>query len=105
MKIIYNNIIPVKGFTAINLCGVIFARKDKAVSPTVINHEMIHTAQIRELLYVFFYILYVAEWLAKLIKYRKRAYENISFEREAYANAGDGDYLSRREKYAWIKNI
>ena len=28
MKIIYNNIIPFKGFKCINLFGVLFARKD-----------------------------------------------------------------------------
>lgn len=28
MKIIYNNIIPFKGFKAINICGIVFVRKD-----------------------------------------------------------------------------
>lgn len=43
--IIYNNIIPFKGFDAINLFGVIFARKEYGeLSDKVINHEKIHTA-------------------------------------------------------------
>ena len=28
MKIIYNNVIPFKGFTAINLFGILFARRE-----------------------------------------------------------------------------
>ncbi|MDR1937316.1 MAG: hypothetical protein LBQ73_02295 [Tannerellaceae bacterium] len=105
MKIIYNNIIPVKGFTAINIFGVVFARKGKVVGQKTINHESIHTAQIKELLYIFFYLLYIIEWLIKLIKYRKQAYTNISFEREAYGNDRNADYLKQRKRYAWIKNI
>lgn len=46
MKIIYNNIIPFKGFAAINLFGVLFVRNDYKlqVSDRMINHESIHTA-------------------------------------------------------------
>lgn len=55
MKIIYNKLIPFKGFAAINLFGVLFARKEcKPLSERTINHEAIHTAQMRELLYVGF---------------------------------------------------
>lgn len=45
MKIIYNNIIPFKGFKAINLFGVLFVRKDikTPMSDVDINHESIHS--------------------------------------------------------------
>lgn len=43
MKIIYNKIIPRKGFGAINLLGIIFARKDYIMSERGINHEQIHS--------------------------------------------------------------
>jgi len=44
MVIIYNNVIPVKGFSAMNLFGLIFARKAfKPLPKLVINHESIHT--------------------------------------------------------------
>ena len=61
MKIVYNNIIPFKGFLAINLLGVLFVRsKYKGrVSDKVITHETIHTKQMREMLYVFFYLWYI----------------------------------------------
>jgi hypothetical protein len=41
MKIIYNKVIPFKGFKAINLFGFLFARKP--LSESDINHETIHT--------------------------------------------------------------
>lgn len=99
MKIIKNNIIPFPGFTAINLFGVLFVRKGAEVSPLLLNHESIHTAQIKELWYVGFYLLYLLEWLYRLPG--GRAYYNISFEREAYIHQGDPEYLERREKFAW----
>ena len=87
MKVIYNNLIPFKGFDAMNLFGVVFARNEyKDLDKVVLNHEAIHTAQMKELLYIFFYIIYVIEWLILLFKYGKKAYRNISFEKEAYAN-------------------
>ena len=35
----------------------------------------------------------------------KLAYKNISFEREAYQNQNDLDYLSNRKHYSWIKYV
>lgn len=54
MKIIYNSIIPFKGFAAINLFGILFVRKGIKISEEMINHEAIHTSQMKEMLYVFF---------------------------------------------------
>lgn len=106
MKIVYNNLIPFKGFTAINLFGIVFARKEyKELSQRTINHEAIHTAQMWELLYVFFYIWYLIEWFIKLFRYGKKAYENISFEKEAYTYQYDYTYLHRRKRYAWLRRI
>lgn len=82
MKVIYNIIIPFKGFSAINLFGIVFARKEyKELGRRTLNHEAIHTAQMKEMLYVFFYLWYVIEWIIKLFRYGRNAYENISFER------------------------
>lgn len=106
MKVIYNNIIPFPGFTAINLFGVIFAREEyKPLGKRTLNHEAIHTAQMKELLYVGFYLWYVVEWLVKLFIYGKEAYRNVSFEREAYQYAGYEGYLSIRKRYRWIQLI
>ena len=53
-KIIYNKVIPIRGYSAINLFGIIFARR--RLSSFAINHENIHTAQMLELLILPFYI-------------------------------------------------
>ena len=68
------------------------------------NHEAIHTKQMKELLYVPFYILYLLEWLYRLIQ-KGNAYRNISFEKEAYNNENDMNYLDKREHFSWIEYI
>jgi len=105
MKIIYNNILPFNGFEAINLFGIIFARKGMRLSVTAIQHERIHTEQMKELLYVFFYLLYFLEWIFKLFNYGLNSYNNISFEREAYANQSDSIYLQNRKRFAFLKYL
>jgi hypothetical protein len=103
MKVIYNNFLPLKGFTAINLFGVLFARREyNPVSERTIRHEAIHTAQMKELGYLPFYILYFAEWIVRLFVNGKAAYRNISFEQEAYGNDRNGQYLKNRKNYAWL---
>lgn len=106
MKIIRNNIIPFKGFRAINLCGLLFVRKEAVITKVTINHEKIHSAQMREVLWIF-YLLYCLEWFIRLLCYFsfKQAYKNISFEREAYANQSNMEYLKTRKHYSWISYI
>ena len=110
MKVVENNIIPFKGFLAINLFGVLFVRKDSWARKTeeyksvVYTHESIHTEQMKELWYLPFYILYFLEWLFRLVTKPKTAYMSISFEREAYGNEKNPDYLATREHFAqWKK--
>lgn len=104
MKIIYNNIIPFPGYKAINLFGLLFVRKGAVMSEEDINHESIHTAQMKEMLYIFFYIWYIIEWVIRLFK-KGNAYRNISFEQEAYSNEDNLEYLKDRKHYAWFKHI
>lgn len=90
-----------------NILGVIFARKSaNPLSAKTINHEAIHTAQMKELLYVGFYIIYVLEWLYRLVRSiftKENAYRSISFEREAYDHDEDMNYLENRQPYAqWM---
>jgi len=101
MKVIRNGLIPFKGFKAINLFGVVFVRRECTITATDLNHEAIHTAQMRELLYVIFYIAYVGEWLFHLAICRnaKAAYRRISFEKEAYAHQAEQEYLNNRKHY------
>ena len=110
MKVIENNIIPFPGFLGINLFGVLFVRKElwakksadrKAVT---FNHESIHTEQMKELWYIFFYLIYFLEWVARLFFNGSKAYDNISFEKEAYRNQENLGYLKTRKHFAqWRK--
>lgn len=88
----------------VNLFGTVWARDTSWIDKCVVNHERIHTAQQRELLFIPFYIIYLIEWLIRLLQFRNqnKAYMNISFEREAYAHGHDLTYLPRRRHYAWI---
>lgn len=101
MKIIYNNILPLPGFKAINLFGVLFVRKGCTMRDVDLNHEAIHTAQMKEMLYIFFYLWYVIEWVIRLFK-KGNAYRNISFEQEAYNNQSYLMYLKERRTFAWL---
>lgn len=107
MKIIRNKIIPFNGYKVLNLFGLLFVRENARLNDYIINHEAIHTAQMKELLYIPFYLIYVLEYLFKLIKYKPdEAYDNISFEKEAYANEKNKNYLKTRKHYAqWRKQV
>lgn len=104
MKVIENKYIPFKGYKCINLFGVLFVREGSTMSETDYNHEAIHTAQMKEMLYVFFYLWYAIEWLVRLVKLRDahKAYRNISFEQEAYGNEENMEYTNNRRHYAWL---
>lgn len=104
MKVIINKWIPFKGFLAMNFFGLIFVRSEEAefFDARVENHEAIHTAQMKELLWVFYYLLYILEWLFLLLRYRNsdKAYMNISFEKEVYNNETNFEYLKSRKHYS-----
>lgn len=106
MRVVENKYLPPKGFFAINLFGTIFVRKGNRarVEPIDINHEKIHTAQMKELGYLLFYVFYLIEWLIRL-SMRGNAYRSISFEREAYAHQSDYTYLCHRKHYSWLKYL
>ena len=110
--IIYNNIIPFKGFLAMNLFGVIFIRNKFKTLPEyykaiVLQHEEIHTKQYQELLYVFFLVWYCLEYVIKLLFCWNflEAYRSVSFEQEANFREADKNYLQNRKHYAWTKWI
>lgn len=96
MKIVRNSIIPFKGYKAITIWPFIFVREECSFDEVDLNHENIHGKQQLELLIIFFYLIYLVEWIIK-------EYRNISFEREAYSNEENLDYLKTRKHYAWLK--
>ena len=104
MKIIRNNIIPFPGYKAINLFGILFVRKAAQIDSVTLNHERIHTAQMKEMLYIPFYIWYGIEGLIKFVICwnAHRAYRNIGFEKEAHQYERYTKYLQERKHYHWI---
>ena len=68
MKIIRNRFVPFGKFSAINLLGIMFVKSDVSITPRLINHESIHTAQMRELFYIPLYVLYLVEWVIHLLQ-------------------------------------
>lgn len=102
-RVVFNSVIPLPGFVAINVLGCIFVRRGHSVTPRLLRHEAIHTAQMRELLYAPFYLIYLIEWLLRL-PWPGSAYRNVSFEREAYRHDRQTNYLERRPHFAqWRK--
>lgn len=92
-----------KNVIGITLCpfGIYIDSNDKYT----INHEKIHWKQQVEMLVLPFYIWYGLEYIIKFFMYGKDAYRNLSFEREAYANENNLNYLENRKSYAWIKYL
>lgn len=103
--IIQSRLMP-KGI-CLNLFGTMWTRDKRWIDREVINHERIHTAQQRELLFIPFYIIYVIEWLIRLLQYHtwQKAYMNISFEREAYTHGYDLNYLKTRKHFSFLKYL
>ena len=107
MKIILNDYIPFKGYKLMTVYPFLFVRRGTAYTAFDINHEEIHARQQKELLLVGFYVWYVLEWLVRLCVYRNahKAYRNISFEREAYANECYNWYISERRMFNFLNYI
>ena len=89
------------GYYAICLFGLIFSIRP--LTDTELNHERIHAAQQKELLYLPFFIWYGIEWLVLYIKYHDalKAYYHIRFEKEAYTHQNDLHYLETRKHYRY----
>lgn len=73
----------------------------------LVNHEKIHIRQQMELLVLPFFLWYFVEYAVRLLQYKNanQAYRNISFEREAYVNELDLDYLETRSFFRFLKYL
>ncbi len=84
---------------------ILLRDKDLRLNQRLINHERIHLRQQLELLIIPFYIWYFIEYLFRLIQYKNahQAYMNISFEREAYQNDEDLEFLQNRKLFNFLR--
>lgn len=131
-KIVYNSWVArhivLSGYSMITITAWVLTKykNDKDMPQHVRNHESIHIRQWSECMIVsgiiiqalvlfanisswwfllsvgMFYVLYVLEWLLKLLFYGKEAYQNISFEHEAYDNQYNRDYLANCNYFRWM---
>ncbi len=107
MILISKYLVP-KGYTGVTVYPFVFLKYHKLKTDEVlINHEYIHLKQQLELLVIPFYMFYGFEFLIRLLQYRqwKTAYRNISFEREAYINEDNLEYLDRRKIWQFLKYL
>ena len=92
---------------AINIGPFVWCR-DK-FTESLKQHESIHWAQQKELLFVGFFVLYVFFYLKNVMrlgwKGRKDAYRSIAFEMEAYRNEHVVDYIKTRRPYEWVRYL
>lgn len=109
MMIIRNRVLPIgRRFSAINICGLLFVKQSAELTPELLTHERIHTRQMTELFIIPFYIIYVAEWLVRVVLSGGNlfgSYRALSMEREAYRYQDDPGYLKRRLRFAQWRNI
>lgn len=76
----------------------------KGSSPQLKNHETIHFKQQVECLFVFWYLIYISQYLFNLIKMKHYdAYKNICFEKEAYKNQQNFNYIKTRKIFNWAR--
>ena len=130
MKIVKCSWFPFAGYKAITIWPFIIVRRSMAWSFTEYdyNHECIHGRQQVEMMLFgsvlsiglfaigcgwwsllalpFFFWWYGIEFLVRWFCYGfnwKKAYRNVAFEKEAYANQMYLDYLKERKLMAWIE--
>ncbi len=99
--IVVKNVRPLKIFriNGIVLWPFLFYA-DADPHPVIRNHEEIHLEQLRRTGVVKFYTRYLAEYFNGRMKGLKHdeAYRNISFEKEAYAQQENAEYLAGLRK-------
>lgn len=108
MIVLVSKFLVYKGFRGITLWPfVVMCSKELKQDRIFLNHESIHLRQQEELLVLPFYLWYVMEYMVRLFQFKNRhqAYKNISFEREAYANEKDLNYLQKRSFWTFLKYV
>lgn len=127
MKVIKNKFIPVGNFSAMNILGFLFIKEDTKITKELIRHEAIHSVQQYEIFGVsaiialiisclsaqWWYLLlvvampillYVLAWLVEVaLPPYNSAYKDSPFEREAYLNQNNPEYLANRPLFVWFK--
>jgi hypothetical protein len=102
--IVFKDLTP-RGFRGLTFFPFVFLMtKEDVLDKVFVNHEKIHLIQQLELLVLPFYVWYGIEFLIRWIitKDKNVAYRNISFEKEAYTNEKDLNYLKSRSFWKFL---
>ena len=108
MILIVSKYLTPKGFRGLTFFPFVFmADKEDKLNEIFINHEKIHLRQQLELLIVPFFIWYLMEFFVRWFQFKDKyvAYKNISFEREAYDNEKDLDYIKSRSFWKFLSYL
>lgn len=84
----------------------ITSRIPKDSYEAVVNHELIHFAQQKELLVVGSWVLWIVEWVYwRLLKGKgaKQTYLLRCTEQEAYDNMWELEYLAKRKRFIHLR--
>jgi hypothetical protein len=106
--ILYSKYLVPKGYLGLTIYPFVLLKDKKLKDDKVLlNHEQIHLKQQLELLILLFFLWYVFEFLIRLFYYKNwnMAYKNISFEREAFYNEANLNYLKQRRFWCFLKYI
>ena len=102
--IVFKYLTP-RGFRGLTFFPFVFIKnKEDVLDKVFVNHEKIHLRQQIELLVIPFYVWYGIEFFIRWIitKDKNVAYRNISFEKEAYTNEKDLNYLQSRSFWKFL---
>ena len=105
--IVAKYLIP-KGYSGLTLFPfILLGDKTAKDNMVLINHEKIHIRQQLQMLVLPFFVWYGIEFLIRLLQYKdvKKAYKNISFERQAYANESNMNYRGQMLFWGFLKYI
>jgi len=108
MFIVINKYLIPKKYRAISFFPFIVIKDElDKTNLVLINHEKIHLRQQAELFILPFYLLYVLDYLIQFIRFKdkNKAYRNIVFEKEAYANENNRNYMQARRFLGWISYL
>jgi len=102
VPVVLSKLAPIE-IGAITIGPLVFSRGE--MSDTTKNHEAIHWQQYIETGIFGFIILYYSFYLWNFLRYRdgQIAYYEIPFEKEAYDNDDNMNYLNERKRWSWIK--
>lgn len=106
MFVIVKKFLIPKGYSGLTVFPfIILSKKTDITNQIMLNHEKIHIKQQIELLILPFFVWYFVDFLIQFVKFGNinQAYRNIIFEKEAYQNEHNLNYLKTRKFFGFLR--